>query len=455
MMGGEDRLRPRARTARPSKSAARRAAASDRAPGDPASGAPMAAARGERAERTATPAFALAVLEAVPGALVVLDADGRIVRSTQLFRAMFQLEDVETEGRPLDQLPGWGPRGGRFRHRLQQAAENHEVLEWEGEFGAAGRKLLAIAAGQIDAADPGSTVMVLHIEDMTARRQREAQARLRAEQLRTAEKATFAARMAAALAHELNNPLEAITNLVYATQQMPELPAPAREYLSRASQELARVARLTRDARGLFREGPEAETVALPAMFRDLLAVFATHLRNRGIQVETTGPRGTAVDDTGPVVRGVPGEIRRVFTNVLANAVDATPPGGVIRIRMRPCAPAGGGQPEGILVLVSDPGPGLAVADRERIFRPLFTNGESTDARLGLALAKEVTDKYRGWIKLRSRRLAAQAGAAGRGGMARGGGGGRTGTVVGVFLPAQAEPGAAGAGRGTAAAMHG
>src|SRR5260370_15513296 len=103
--------------------------------------------------------------------------------------------------------------------------------------------------------------------------------------LRTTEKLAAAGRMAAALAHEINNPLESVTNLVYLAKRERAVPEPVRNYLKAAHEELVRIAPMTKQTLGLYRESATPEPVAISDLWQNLLLMFSSKSKNRRIRV--------------------------------------------------------------------------------------------------------------------------------------------------------------------------
>ncbi len=228
------------------------------------------------------------------------------------------------------------------------------------------------------------------------------------EALRQTEKLAVAGRLAATIAHEINNPLEAITNIVWLLQNNPEMPDEAQHYLKTAQEELARVAHITKQTLGFYQENSRVGQVDLGELLEGVLTVFAARLRNKNIR--------TCKDiDFKCKVPGRAGEIRQVFANLLANSIDAVPQHGAIRIRV--ASARSRGRP-GVRVLVADDGPGIPPANRGRIFDAFFSTKGAVGTGLGLWVVKDLVTKHGGSVQVRSRN-----------------GSGPGGTVFAVFLP--------------------
>jgi PAS domain S-box-containing protein len=227
--------------------------------------------------------------------------------------------------------------------------------------------------------------IIAMVEDIT-------QAKATEEALRRSEKLASAGRLAATIAHEINNPLEAVTNLLYLARQQEALPDNARELLDLADRELQRVSQIARQTLGFYRGGPEPGTLRIADVLQDVLASYTPRAAAKQVRLETR------VDDPGEI-RGRRGELQQLFSNLLANAIDATPSGGHIRFRVRKTRRHG--QP-GVSIVVADSGAGIPAELRSRIFEPFFTTKQEAGTGLGLWLAREIAEKHAGAISVRS-----------------------------------------------------
>ena len=210
------------------------------------------------------------------------------------------------------------------------------------------------------------------------------EAKQQAEQARIyAERLEAAGKIAASVAHEVNNPLEAVTNLLYLLQ-MSELGPPEREYLSMAQRELRRIAEITTHSLKFYRQQSAAEPTALPELFESALALFTSRIESRGVVVERAWP-----DDLAPLMCRA-GELRQVFANLISNAIDALPEqGGSVRLSIFP-------GPEGATIEVADTGRGIPSAARDKIFEPFFTTKGPAGTGLGLAISSEIVARHGG-----------------------------------------------------------
>ena len=212
--------------------------------------------------------------------------------------------------------------------------------------------------------------------------------------LHTTERLATVGRMAATIAHEINNPLEAVTNLVFLAQSCMS-DDKGKMFLQQAQQELARVALLTKQTLGFYRETKGARELTLGELVTPLVSVFSARARNKQISIETQIRRD-------PKVQGIPGEIRQLFANLLNNSIDAAPNRGRIVIRISSARERTGAERDGVRLTVCDNGPGIASELRKKLFEPFFTTKKEVGTGLGLWVSTNVVRKHEGTIRVRS-----------------------------------------------------
>jgi PAS domain S-box-containing protein len=211
--------------------------------------------------------------------------------------------------------------------------------------------------------------------------------------LRKTEKLATAARLSASVAHEINNPLEAVVNLVYLAKASPEAAPSVVEALDLAEQELDRVAHITRRTLGFYRESKVPELVDIKSLIESVLRIYSNKLKNKNIVVERSFQEC-------PPVFGVTGELKQVMANLISNAADAVDRGGTIRIETWcPEAP----QEKTVHVSITDDGPGIAAEYLDRIFEPFFTTKKDVGTGLGLWVTKEIVERHGGRIEVDAR----------------------------------------------------
>jgi PAS domain S-box-containing protein len=202
-----------------------------------------------------------------------------------------------------------------------------------------------------------------------------------------AEKIATMGRMAATIAHELNNPLEAITNLVYLARNSSRDNQQAFDYLEAAELEIRRISHLTQLALGYYSDTNLPGSVACHELIDEALRVYQSKIESRNIVVET-------VCNTQRPVLASKGEMMHVLSNLIANSVDAMPNGGHLRFEVNERDDAR------IEILVQDEGYGIAPQDLSRVFEPFFTTKGNLATGIGLWVTKQLVEKHGGNIQV-------------------------------------------------------
>src|SRR5271154_7052295 len=245
--------------------------------------------------------------------------------------------------------------------------------------------------------------VVLVFRDITERRMSEGA-------LMRAEKLAAAGRLAATVAHEVNNPLEGLTNLVYIARRTDSLDE-IRHLLSQAESELARIAHLTRQSLGFYRETTTPAHFQPASVVREVADFYSTRARNQGVTFVVEA-------ETEREVLGNSGELRQILSNLLANSLDACAHGSTIRIQARPAIDPRNPSSIGVRITIADTGFGIPSEHLDNIFEPFFTTKKDTGTGLGLWVSRELVQKHGGTLRVRSRTEKP-----------------RSGTLFSIFLP--------------------
>jgi signal transduction histidine kinase len=261
------------------------------------------------------------------------------------------------------------------------------------------RKELLLSAVQVAYA---ARMKQLEMRDATARQFQSDEA------LRNTEKLAVAGRLAATMAHEVNNPLEALNNLLYLVENCNSLDE-ARSFGRVAQQELARISEIVRDTLKFHRGPGEPGLADVAELARSAVALFRSKMRERNIVESLSASSALAYCS--------PGEIRQAIVNLIGNALDAMPNGGRLHLRV---AVVSTDKVPNVRVTVADTGSGIEQEIRSRLFRQFFTTKGSRGTGLGLWLTRDILTRNRGWLRLRSRT------------------GSPSGTVFTFYLPASA-----------------
>jgi signal transduction histidine kinase len=229
------------------------------------------------------------------------------------------------------------------------------------------------------------------------------------------ERLAATGRMANTIAHEINNPLEAITNLMYLLKGSPAGEADTDGFIIEAERELARVSRISRQILSFHRESAKPVNVNLSELLDDVLALNNRAMAEKNLAVRRR--RNRAV-----FVHGFPAQLRQVFSNLVRNAVEASFPGSEIRINISRFSTDKGCVSGGARVTIADRGVGIAKENVGRIFDAFFTTKELKGTGVGLWLSSAIVREHRGRIRLRTSTQP-----------------GKSGSCMSVFLPASRE----------------
>lgn len=209
-------------------------------------------------------------------------------------------------------------------------------------------------------------------------------------QLIVSEKFAATGRMAATIAHEINNPLESVMNLMYLARTSKTFHA-AQNYIKTAERELERVSHIARQTLGYYRENGNPCSVLLQDLVQDVLTVYQGKLTAAQITVECN------FSDHPPIAANK-GELVQILSNIIANSIDAMSLGGLLRIQIDRCT-----APEGVRIEIKDQGAGIQQEHLTRVFEPFFTTKGHLGTGIGLWVVKQLVEKHGGEITLSSR----------------------------------------------------
>jgi signal transduction histidine kinase/HAMP domain-containing protein len=233
------------------------------------------------------------------------------------------------------------------------------------------------------------------------------------EALRRTEKLAATGRLAASIAHEINNPLEAITNLLFLLRNFCQLEDPALNYVVMAEHEARRITEITQQTLRFYRQSTLPARASMGDLLDSVLSLYHARLSTLGILVERNY-------DPAMDLYCFAGEVRQVIANLVGNAIDATTGGGRLLVRARRSRNWKDPSLEGVRFTVADTGVGMEDEVRERIFEAFFTTKDVTGTGLGLWVSHEIILKHHGLVHVRSRPASR---------------GGSSGSVFQIFLP--------------------
>jgi PAS domain S-box-containing protein len=222
--------------------------------------------------------------------------------------------------------------------------------------------------------------------DITARKRAD-------EALLRSEKLASVGRMAATIAHEINNPLAAVTNTLFLARTNLDQPQLLAQYLDLADEELRRVGHIARQALGFYRESNAPALMSVNAVLESAVDLLKSRIKAKQAVIERQWNQVVEVT-------AVAGELRQVFSNLLANSLDAIDEEGTIKFRVSTGSASNGNRH--VRVTVADNGRGIGAGARQHIFEPFFTTKGTIGTGLGLWVSKQIIEKHGGTIRMRS-----------------------------------------------------
>jgi PAS domain S-box-containing protein len=343
-----------------------------------------------------------AIVESSDDAIISKDLNGIVTSWNQGATRLFGYQPQEIIGQSiLKIIPIELHYQERFILERIRAAERLEHYETERLTKSGNRVLVSLTISPLKD-DQGRVVGVSKIaRDITQNKKIEMA-------LIQSEKLAATGRMAATIAHEINNPLEAVVNLIFLARNYPSLHESVKGYLLTAEKEIERVSLIARQTLGFYRETAIPVPVVLHELVSDVLTVYQSRFHSHAIHVET---------HFGAVrsLTARKGEMIQIISNLVANSIDAMPDGGCLRIDVQETSMD---DQDGIVLAVQDQGFGITEMNLAHLFQPFFTTKKNVGTGLGLWVVKQFLDNHDGKVKVTSSTE-----------------GGNRGTTFTVFLP--------------------
>jgi two-component system CheB/CheR fusion protein len=361
----------------------------------------------ERLRRSAE--FLRGMIDTVREPLLVLDAELRVIAINKSFQSTFKVSPDQTVNQPLFKLGNGQWNIPQLRELLEEVLSKRQPVadfEVEHDFENLGCRKMLLNAQTLFQTNDRQPMILLAIEDITERKLAEAA-------LIKSEKLAAAGRLAATLAHEINNPLQAVTNLMTLLQGSAKLDEQDRVYATMVVEELDRVTELTRQSLSFFRESAAPKAVDIEEVLEGVLNLYSKRIEAKGITVRKQYL-------TSETISSYPGEIRQVFATLLVNAMEATKTGGTIAIRVRGSSHGSKPAMQGVRIVIVDSGVGIPAHEEVRIFEPFFTTKGEQGIGLGLWVAQGIVSRLGGSIRMRSSVRP-----------------GKSGTYFSIFLPSR------------------
>ena len=336
-------------------------------------------------------------LDSIGDGVITCNANGRVQMMNPVARELTGWSQAEARGEPLEKIFNIINEGTRQPvetpvakvQRLNRIVgiANHTVLIRKD-----GTELKISDSGAPIRDKKGETIgIVVVFRDITMERKTQ-------DALIANEKLAVAGRLAATIAHEIHNPLDSVSNLLYLMRNGAS-PEESNQFMDMAEQELTRVTQISRAMLGLYRESKAPVVVDLKEMLQEILLLLERRLSDLRVAVSTDIPKPITV-------AAFPAELRQVFTNLITNAAEAAGPGGEIRVSIRPQAAGvdetGKTIPAGATVTIADNGAGVQEDIQPYLFQPFFTTKGEHGTGLGLWVSRGIINKHGGTIFLES-----------------------------------------------------
>ena len=232
--------------------------------------------------------------------------------------------------------------------------------------------------------------------------------------LQMSERLASVGRLASTIAHEINNPLEAVTNLIYLSRKHPAIPEEVRSYLDSAEQELRRAAHISQQTLGFQRAPAHPAWVAIAEVVEPIVGIYERKFLYKHVRIDRQIEPDLKIFTWS-------GELKQILSNLISNALDASLEGGTVKVRVHATSYGPGAVPA-VRITIADTGTGIPDENKNKIFAPFFTTKERVGTGLGLWITKSLIENRGGTLQVRSRST------------------GHTGTVMSFCLPREPDP---------------
>ena len=344
----------------------------------------------KEAEEAVTQSFELyrSLTDSASDAIITMDESSTILLANRATEEVFGYSSSELKGQSLMMLM---PPAYRVRHEQSLARyleTNRKHLNWHGMELPGLRKdgqeiLMEVSFGEFVLKD--RRFFTGFMRDITQRKKVETV-------LKSTERLAVIGRLATSIAHEINNPLDAVKNIFYLLQQ--NATDEQRGHLQVGEQELNRIAEIARRTLNFSRETPAITEIDAHEVLDETLELLSRKVWTKHIEIHKR------YRSSGTVCANI-GELRQVFVNLIANALDALPTNGHLWLRssnrVSKC------RAPGIVITIGDNGEGIPARFMPHLFQPFFTTKGEQGTGLGLWITREILQKYSAKIKVRSR----------------------------------------------------
>lgn len=352
--------------------------------------------------------FTKSIIETMPEPVLVLSSELKVLMANHSFYQAFEATPETTVNQFVYGLGDGQWNKADLRVLLEEVLPhdrdflNHEVIY---DFPGIGWKSFMLSGRYMVQEPDVAPLILLSFTDMTKRKKIEAA-------LIQAEKLAIASRLAASIAHEINNPLEAITNLLYLASTGEDSVA-AKAFATQALEEVGRVSHITQQTLKFYRQSSAPSSVKISEILESLLVLYHGKLLANQVEVHREYR-------DGPPILCLAGDLRQIFANVIANAIDAMMTGGTLTMRVRASRDWRDKERRGVRTTIADSGTGMSAETMRRIYEPFFTTKSETGTGLGMWVSAQLVERLQGDLRVRSRTTK-----------------GKSGTAFSLFLPVE------------------
>ncbi len=334
------------------------------------------------------------ITDALPSFISYVDPELRYVRVNHTYEKWFGHLAADILGRTIEEVLGTQAADNIREHLHRALAGQPQHFEYRIRISDDERVLSVAHIPDIDATGHVRGV-VIQGQDITDQKRAE-------EALIQSEKLAAVGRLAASIAHEINNPLESVTNLLYLARNAREL-GDVREYLDLAERELRRVSVISNQTLRFYKQSTKPAAVTAEDLFESVLSIYQGRIVNSRVRVEKRMRAGLPIEC-------FEGEIRQILNNLVGNAIDAMhPAGGRLLMRSREAARPSTGE-RGLVLTIADTGGGMPPPVQKKVFDAFYTTKGIGGTGLGLWVSKEIADRHEGELRVRSSQKAGASG---------------------------------------------
>jgi two-component system NtrC family sensor kinase len=335
-----------------------------------------------------------ATFDSLSEGVAVVSANRTIERCNRALSELLDLPYAEIEGKKIEELLD----GALSLLLSSQGSSSVQEITWRSRYLQARLEPVTIDGTMIGG--------IFVLADLTFQKMTERAALMN-------ERLVATGRIAHTIAHEINNPLEAITNLLYILSGQQENSRETNQFIAMAETELSRVSRIAKQILSFHRESPTRVEVELEPLIEDVLALNNREITEKHLRV-TNVCRSPVMADVFPA------QMRQVFSNIIRNGIEAAAPHGRVSIRISSTTMSPAFKASAIRISIADDGVGISKANLPKVFEAFFTTKPDKGAGIGLWLAATIIQEHGGRMRIRSSTRA-----------------GHSGTVLFVYLPSR------------------